>query len=82
VPCYNPPPPWEGKQKENAEQAVRLLCSMVGQNLATMPNEVLTWFLEHREIDLEIATGSCSPDVSGAEAAKNDIARVRAILGV
>jgi hypothetical protein len=82
MPCYEPPPPWEGTQRKNAEQAVRILCALVREDLASMPLDVVAWFLEHREVDLQIATtpyyGNLSP--RDADEAKADIARARAVL--
>lgn len=54
MPCYDPPPAWFGAAKASAEEAARLLCFMVRHSdPINWPNEVLTWYLGHRRIDLE-----------------------------
>lgn len=58
MPCYDPPPPYEGRQRQNAEQASRLLCTIVRNQMArkeTIADSVIKWYIEHRRIDLEIA---------------------------
>lgn len=73
MPCYVPPPPWEGAQRKNAEQAARLLCQVVGGRVRagdpTLPREFLLWFVEHRKIDRRIATTPSYGNVDPAEAA-------------
>lgn len=86
MPCYEPPPPWEGAQQKNAEQAVRLLCKKIGALLDgphAIESELLTWYIEHREIDLQIATTPYygKPDNSEADKAKRDIERAKKLLG-
>lgn len=87
MPCYDPPPPWEGAQKTNAEQATRLLCRVVGDRVRagdpTLPREFVLWFAEHREIDRQIATTSYygKPDPVEAAKAVQDIERARRLLG-
>ena len=59
MPCYDPPPPWEGRRIKSAERAVALLCDEVGGRLLdgrTVPREQIEWYIGHREIDLEIHT--------------------------
>lgn len=87
MPCYDPPPPWEGKQRKNAEQAVRLLCLVIGDSVRSadprLPREFLTWFIEHREIDRKIATTPYygKPDPDEAAKAVQDIECAMRLLG-
>ena len=85
MPCYDAPPPWEGEQKKNAEQAVGILCRHVTAALDAgliVPHEVLWWYLAHRQIDLVIATSSHyrEQDPVAAEEAKRDIERTKLLL--
>lgn len=91
MPCYDAPPPWEGRKIKNAEQAVRLLCAQTGEAIAngkTPQRETLEWFLEHRKIDLEIALGSRIVgaeehnriQADEAEKARHDIQKVSSML--
>jgi len=55
MPCYTPPPPWQGEQRRNAEQASVILCEYCTKQLADdefMPQKLLKWFIQHREVDL------------------------------
>lgn len=87
MPCYDPPPPWEGAQRKNAEQATRLLCRVVGDRVRaedpTLPREFVLWFAEHREIDRQIATTPYygKPDAAEAARAVQDIERAKRLLG-
>jgi len=86
MPCYEPPPPWEGRQRKNAEQAVRLLCQKVGALLDSghmVERELLLWFAEHREIDRQISTTAYygKPDAAEADRAVKDIERAKRLLG-
>ena len=59
MPCYDPPPPFEGEERRNAEKAVKLLCSNVANKIdngETVEIPLLEWFLEHKQIDLKVAT--------------------------
>ena len=59
MPCYDPPPPWSERSRRSEMQAVKLLCATVGGSLSgahMVPEELLEWYVEHRRIDLEIAT--------------------------
>ncbi len=81
MPCYDPPPAWEGSKRSNAEQAAKLLCGAIGMRLdAGQPvgKELLTWYLEHRHIDMQIA--SAHDRQSEAAAARADVARVTKLL--
>ncbi|RLB65909.1 MAG: hypothetical protein DRH08_07335 [Deltaproteobacteria bacterium] len=69
MPCYEPPPPWEGDAKRSSEEATRILCSQVKAQLSRgerPSDELLEWFAGHREIDARIAawTGSQYPSAS------------------
>jgi hypothetical protein len=55
MPCYDPPPPFEGDAKKNAEQACRILCDMCGELMRReipLPLNLASWFYNHRVIDL------------------------------
>lgn len=86
MPCYEPPPPWVGAQRENAEQAVQLLCSLVGGRVRAgdvdLPKELVQWFAEHREIDRQIATTPYygKPDAAEAARAAQDIEQAMRLL--
>jgi len=63
MPCYDPPPPYQDEEKENAEKAVSLLCGEIAHkidNKEPITRSSLLWFLEHKKIDLKIATNSSS----------------------
>ena len=86
MPCYEPPPPWEGAQKQNAEQAAKLLCGKVTALLDSghmVERELLLWYAEHRQIDWQIATTPYygKPDKAEAARAVQDIERARVLLG-
>lgn len=57
MPCYDPPPEWYGDAQRSAEQAVKILCAMVGNapNYTLVPSPVLRWYHAHRQIDLCVA---------------------------
>lgn len=68
MPCYNPPPPYEDKQKRNAEQAVRILCGMC-RNASPVTETLLAWYIDHLKIDIEQAKYWKKPeDLAIAEA--------------
>lgn len=54
MPCYDPPPEWDGPARKNATDAAKILCAMVGgaPNYRLVPRPVLVWYYEHRKIDL------------------------------
>ena len=86
MPCYEPSEPWEGTQQRNAEQAARLLCRHVSATLdaGQMPErDLLSWYIEHREIDRQIAMtpGYHKPNLADERRAEYDIARARRFLG-
>jgi hypothetical protein len=72
MPCYEPPPPWEGKQQNNAQQATQLLCKLVSERVRakdkTIQKELLLWFIEHRNIDIQIAASGYYRNPSHEEA--------------
>lgn len=81
MPCYDPPPPYEGNQRKNTEEAARILCDMVKQAIVVgivPPLEVLKWFIDHRQIDVESAT--YWRRTGEIEAAKKDIERAQALI--
>lgn len=85
MPCYDTPPEWEGKARRNAEEAVRILCETIGMLIRaglTPVRRDLQWYLEHREIDLEIAESSYykRPEPQKAAEIRADIAMVRDML--
>lgn len=89
MPCYDPPPPWQDRQRWSAEEAVRILCHVIGQSLdaglltGLEARRPLEWYLEHRKIDLEIATnrdGYGLPDAAEADKIRADLGRVEALL--
>jgi hypothetical protein len=86
MPCYDPPPPWAAAKNKNANDAVRLLCrevSMLIRSTAVVPKDMLIWFLEHREIDRQIATTDYygSDDSAEAQRTESDIELVKQLLG-
>lgn len=85
MPCYDPPPAWEGRQRENAHEAVRLLCDIVAMLMratAHVSEDLLKWYVTHREIDLEIAKDERSGRKPYAEIVEieGDIAWASALL--
>jgi len=59
MPCYDPPPPYQGEQRKNAEEAVKLLCDLVTQKVSKsepVSVELLTWWKDHRAIDAKAAS--------------------------
>lgn len=85
MPCYDPPPPWDETSKQNATQAVKLLCELTKNSLRNaqpISKDVLKWFLEHRRIDYQIATTEYfgNPNPVDAQDALDDIAKVRKLL--
>jgi hypothetical protein len=58
MPCYDHPPAYEQEARKNAQSAVQILCGLIGPRVRTGDNtlsfELLTWFIEHRRIDIEI----------------------------
>jgi hypothetical protein len=90
MPCYDPPPPYEQRQRNHVERAVRLLCSLVGPRLRagdeTLTADLLAWFIEHRCIDIEIErdeAGRCArhPSQQVIGQAEKDIALAWRQLG-
>lgn len=86
MPCYDPPPPWEGEYRKSAEEAVRLLCGMVGACLDAgepVPSEALAWFIGHRNIDYAAATSPSWATANPAEAAMamDDVTRAQVAMG-
>lgn len=62
MPCYDPPPEWEGDAITNAWEAVQLLCaamSMPEPKLNTL--KYAQWYLAHRRIDLRMELASWRP---------------------
>lgn len=58
MPCYEPPPPYEGAARKSAEDAARLLCGFVSKEIKArrVPDiDLLLWWKEHRRIDAYIA---------------------------
>ena len=89
MPCYDPPPEWEGDARKNAEEAVRLLCDQVetrlrGSNglVSVPPAELLRWYLAHRKIDLRIALDPRMGKKWEAADISQDIIRIEKWLGV
>jgi hypothetical protein len=85
MPCYDPPPPYEGNQRKNTEEAARLLCDMVKQGInagLVPPRDLLKWFIDHRQIDIESLKyyGREDRNKSEIEAAKKDIERAQALI--
>ena len=86
MPCYDPPPPWEGAQRANALQATQLLCAHIKEQLDNNNGiaviDFLQWFADHREIDRQIATTFYfgNPNPEEASKAKQDIARAKRLL--
>lgn len=87
MPCYDPPPPWEGKQRANAEEATKILCEFVRERLYSRPEEIPTkirkWFLEHRKIDVEIYSSTYYGGKNAKkeqEAARKDVERMKYLL--
>ena len=83
MPCYDPPPPWEGRARESGEKAAALLCRLVRANLENrrpVPREVLLWFVEHRRIDLSVATFGRVPNREELNLILRDIERVIVLL--
>lgn len=57
MPCYCPPPPYEGEEKSSANEAARLLCEMItAMKDANQPisRKLLKWWRDHRAIDLKM----------------------------
>ena len=57
MPCYDPPPSYEGKARRNAENAAKILCGMVSAMIKEnqpVERDLLVWWRNHREIDLEV----------------------------
>jgi len=55
MPCYDPPPAWEGDARKSAEEAAKLLCGMTRAMLdagEVPPQPVLRWYIDHRKVDL------------------------------
>lgn len=83
MPCYDPPPPWEGEAKASAEQATRLLCAMIAPAVHAgeiINAELLLWYLNHRMIDLRIACDVRDGDSSRLPAIVEDIAATNVLL--
>ena len=91
MPCYEHPPPWEGAQRKNAEQAVKLLCADVTTSISSgktaIDPDLLRWYIAHREIDVIMSEQPyhrtpMPEDAADAMRARSDIARARRLLGV
>lgn len=85
MPCYEPPPPWEKEARSSAIEAVKILCAHIQAELARhtiLPQLWLIWFLEHRKIDLQIATTEYfgHPDPIEAEKCREDIRYVEGLI--
>ena len=86
MPCYDPPPPWEGAQRANALQATQLLCTHIKKQLDCNNGiaviDFLQWFADHREIDRLIATTPYfgNPNPEEASKAEQDIAHAKKLL--
>lgn len=83
MPCYDPPPPWAGREQESAEAAVRLLCDLTQEALAkNIPvcREVVAWFIKHRRIDLTMATYNQTPAPDVVGRIVRDIERAERLL--
>lgn len=84
MPCYDPPPHWEGEAKENAEQAVRLLCGFVSERIregdSTLPPEFVFWFIKHREIDLQKMDWSRVADQGEYDSVISDIQKAKSLF--
>lgn len=87
MPCYEPPPAWEGAARRNAEEAAQILCAtvrdMLDQDVQGIPDGMLRWYLDHRRIDLlqvdDPDPRNRRPEIS-REAILADIARVEAMV--
>ncbi|MEN9919932.1 MAG: hypothetical protein RL662_2368 [Bacteroidota bacterium] len=85
MPCYDPPPPWDQTSKDNANQAVKLLCELTKIALRDnkpLSQDTLKWFLNHRRIDYQIATTQYygNPNPVDALYALDDIAKVTKLI--
>ena len=58
MPCYDPPPAYEDRERSNAHKAVQILCEECStwQDSACLHDnpELLDWYIEHRIIDLMV----------------------------
>lgn len=84
MPCYDAPPEYAGDARDNAEQAVQILCALVqnAPSYADVPLPILSWFLVHRRIDLRMAQDPRNPTEAAAVLGiQRDIAAVEAVLG-
>lgn len=57
MPCYEPPPEWEGDARRSAEDAAKLLCVQVGSAIrrgeqVSIP--LMRWYVGHRYVDLRM----------------------------
>lgn len=84
MPCYDPPMPWEGKQRKNAETAVRLMCKYMSEAIKNpdldLEQDILQCYIEHREIDLEIASSRFQSFPEDPETIKASIALAKSRL--
>jgi hypothetical protein len=82
MPCYDPPPPYEGAERKSAQQAVKLLCALVTTHIdhgIPANAELLNWYIAHRKIDIEMAR-YCQKGDGEIYAAKKDIERAKRLL--
>lgn len=87
MPCYDPPPPWEGERRVSAEQAARLLCAIVAERLEQcepVSRELLAWWRDHRKIDAQIMAGGSykqpHPDADRMRKAMRDVDLAETLL--
>ncbi len=90
MPCYDHPPTYEDEARKNAESAVRILCGLISPRVRagdnTLSLELLTWFIEHRRIDIEIERDESSrrirryPRQEVVNEAEKDIALANRLL--
>ena len=58
MPCYEPPPDFAGEEKDNAVEAVKILCDSVSisiQHGIKIAPRILFWAKKHYEIDIKSA---------------------------
>lgn len=57
MPCYDPPPVWEGDVAKDGKQAAQLLCAMVkgAPSYLMVPAPILAWYARHLRVDLMVA---------------------------
>ena len=85
MPCYDPPPPFEGEARESAEHSSRLLCGLIATKIANrhhVDKELLEWWVTHREIDAKVAVDNHygRNNQQDADAALRDVAIAKKML--